>query len=297
MMSASARLALVLAVLAASGCRTAPPAAPRVFTDDVGRVVPVPARSERVVPLAPSLTEIIVAAGGLGRLAAVTPYETFPPSVRTLPTVATYPLDREALLALGADLVVGTDQVNDPAEGDALGALGVPAVYFQFAALADVPRVLRRVGALLGTETVAEAAADSFDVRLARATVRAPPKPPSTLVLIGDDVLYAFGSTSYVHEMVQRAGGASVTREFSGEGVTLSSEWVVARAPERIVVLSGPAYRGASLLAKHPAWARVPAVRSGRVCGVDPDLISRPGPRLPAGVAALHACLATSDTR
>ena len=295
------RLAVFLAVLAAlSACADAPPAAPaavRTFTDDVGRTVRVPARPARVVPLAPSLTETLVAAGGLARLAAVTPYETVPAAVRALPTVGTYPLDREALLALGADLVVGTDQVNDPAEGDALAALGVPAVYFRFETLADVPRVLRRLGALLGTERTAEAAADSFAARLARATAPPPARPPSTLVLIGDDVLYAFGRASYVHEMVRRAGGASATRTLPGEGVTLASEWVVAQAPERIVVLAGPGYRAADLLAKHPAWARVPAVRTGHVCGVDPDLLSRPGPRLPAGVAALRACLAAASER
>ena len=298
-----ATAALVLLALFA-GCRDAAPAAPRTFTDDLGRTVGVPARPGRVVPLAPSLTELVVAAGGLSRLAAVTPYETVPASVRGLPTVATYPLDREALVALGADLVVGTDQVNDPADGDATGRLGVPAVYFRFGTLADVPRVLRRVGALLRTERAAAAAADTFAAQLARATVPPPRRPPATLVLIGTDVLYAFGGASYVHEMVRRAGGASVTRGFAGEGVTLAPEWVVARAPERIVVLGGPersatggatgaaAGSRAALLAAQPAWAAVPAVRTGHVCSVDADLLSRPGPRLPAGVAALRACLA-----
>lgn len=275
------------------------PASERIaFEDDLGRTVEVPAAPARVVPLAPSLTEMIAAAGGLGRLAAVSPYDSHPPEALALPRVSTYPLDREALLALGADLVIGTDQVNNPGEGDALARLGVPAVYFRFAGLADVPRVLRRLGALLGSEAEAEQAARAFEEAVARfADMPSTGAPPRTLVLISDDVLYAFGGASYVHEMVRLAGGESVTAHFPGEGVTLSSEFVLETQPERIVVLGGTAYDPARLTARHPTWRGLPAVASGRVCGVDADLVSRPGPRLAQGLAALRACIASAPPR
>ena len=280
-----------LAALALAGCRADAPAdgATRTFTDDVGRTVRVPASPQRVAPLAPSLTEMVAAAGGLGRLAARTPYCDHPPAAEALPVVSTYPLDRERLVALGADLVIGTDQVNDPGEGDGLAALGVPAVYLHFGALADVPRGLRRLGDLLGTADAAEAAARRFEARLARRE-RAGPGAPRVLVLIGDDVLYAFGGASYVHDMVALAGGRSVTDVFEGEGATLSSEWVLEASPDVVVVLRD-GYGAGDLRAAQPVWAALPALAERRVCGVDPDLVSRPGPRLADGVDALASCL------
>ncbi|MFN3596721.1 MAG: ABC transporter substrate-binding protein [Rubricoccaceae bacterium] len=289
-------LGLLALGLLAGACRapeTPAPPARVMFEDDLGRTVEVPAAPARIVPLAPSLTEMLAAAGGLGRLAAVSPYDSYPPEALALPRVSTYPLDREALLALGADLVVGTDQVNNPAEGDDLARLGVPAVYFRFTSLSDVPRVLRRMGTLLGTEATAEQGARAFEDAVARhAAAARPGAPPRTLVLISDDVLYAFGGASYVHEMVRLAGGESLTARFPGEGVTLSSEFVLEAQPERIVVLGGAGYDPARLVARHPTWRGLPAVAGGHVCGLEADLVSRPGPRLVQGLEALRACLA-----
>ncbi|MEM1042754.1 MAG: helical backbone metal receptor [Bacteroidota bacterium] len=284
------RLALLVAALTVlAGCRTDAPDAPtatRAFTDDLDRTVQVPAEPRRVVTLAPSVTEMVAAAGGLDRLAARTLYDDYPEAVRALPAISTYPLDRERLLALGADLVVGTDQVNDVSEGDALTALGVPAVYLSFGGLADVSRGLRRLGDLLGTADEAEAAALELEARLSRHAL-AGPDAPTALVLISDGPLYVFGGASYVHEMVALAGGRSVTAGLPGEGTTLSPEWVVAESPDVVVVLEED-YVAADLRAAQPVWG--PRVE-GRVCGVSPDLVSRPGPRLADGIDALAACI------
>ena len=278
------------AVLVLAGCRGGGlEDGVRPFTDDVGRTVSVPAESRRVVPLAPSVTEMVAAAGGLQQMVARTPYCDYPAAATALPTLATYPLDRERVVALEADLVVGTDQINDPGEGDALAALGVPAVYLHFSDLGDVPRGLRTLGDLLGTADRAEAAARAFEARLA-AFEPAGADAPSVLVLIGDDVLYTFGGASYVHDMVAFAGGRSATAGFEGEGVTLSPEWVLDASPDVVVVLEA-GYGVEDLRAAQPSWAVLPAVARGRVCGVDPDLVSRPGPRLVDGIDALAACL------
>ncbi|MEM9998540.1 MAG: helical backbone metal receptor [Bacteroidota bacterium] len=263
----------------------------RVLQDDVGRTVRVPAQPQRVVSLAPSVTELIVAVGGGDVLAARTPYCDHPEGVQTLPVVSTYPLDREALVATEADLVIGTDQINDPGDGDGLQPFGIAAYYLRFETLADVARGMRTVGRLLGTETRAEAAAAVFEQGI---TARQPTglEVPDLLLLIGDDVLYGFGEASYVHDLVARAGARSVSATLPGEAVTLSSEWVLAQAPDVIVVLAGVDYVTADLLRAQPAWAAVPALARGRVCGLDPDLVVRPGPRLTEGIDALVVCIA-----
>ncbi|MEL7362139.1 MAG: helical backbone metal receptor [Bacteroidota bacterium] len=294
---------LVVFVLALAGCRSQPSVdtsasetaaadSTQTVRDDLGRSVQLPRSPQRIVPLAPSVTELIAAAGGLDRLAARTPYCNAPEAALALRPISTYPLDREALLAVKADLVIGTDQVNDPSVGDDLAPLSIPAFYLSFETLADVPRALRAVGDLLGTRDAAEAAAERFEARLG-AALPAGPDAPRVLLLIGDDILYGFGRASYVHDLVARAGGRSITADLDGEGVTLSSEWVLTQAPEIIVVLAGTDYGVGDLRAAQPAWAEVPAVQDEAVCGLDPDLIVRPGPRLAEGMSALATCFGT----
>ncbi|MEL6443443.1 MAG: helical backbone metal receptor [Bacteroidota bacterium] len=302
-------LPALLAVLALAGCRPqssastgdgGASAADSVHTvsmhtvqDDLGRSVRLPQSPQRIVPLAPSVTELVAAAGGLDQLAARTPYCNAPEAALALRPISTYPLDREALVAVQTDLVIGTDQVNDPSVGDGLSTLGIPAFYLNFRTLADVPRTLRVVGDLLGTRDVAEAAAQRFEARIGN-TPPADPDAPRVLVLIGDDILYGFGEASYVHALVARAGGRSITAQLEGEGVTLSSEWVLTQAPEVIGVLAGADYRTDDLRTAQPAWKDVPALQNEAVCGLDPDLISRPGPRLADGMDALAACIAAA---
>ncbi|MEM0960967.1 MAG: helical backbone metal receptor [Bacteroidota bacterium] len=286
-------LLLALGLFALGGCRTDAPAAEgpdtRPLTDDVGRTVTVPTDPQRIVPLAPSITELMVAAGGLDRLAARTLYDDYPDAVQSLNPISTYPLDRERLLGLGTDLVIGTDQVNDVSEGDALAGLGVPAVYLRFEGLDDVPRSLRLLGDLFGTTETAEEAAQRFESRLDQRQ-QAGPDAPRVLVLIGDDPLYTFGRASYIHDMVEHAGGQSVTTGFAGEGATLSAEWVISESPDVVMMLREP-YGPDDLRAAQPAWDTLPVLAEGRVCGVDPDLVSRPGPRLADGIDAMAACL------
>lgn len=295
------RLLPVVVLLTLAGCRpqssttTAASEAPaadsmQTVQDDLGRSVRLPRAPRRIVPLAPSVTELVAAAGGLDRLVARTPYCNAPEAVLALRPISTYPLDREAVLAVQADLVIGTDQVNDPSVGDDLARLGIPAFYLNFETLADVPRALRAMGDLLGTRVAAEAAARRFEERVGDTTAPLP-DAPRVLLLIGDDILYGFGGASYVHDLVARAGGRSITAQLDGEGVTLSNEWVLTQAPDVIVVLAGTDYRVGDLSAAQPAWAEVPALQREAVCGLDPDLIVRPGPRLADGIDALAACI------
>jgi iron complex transport system substrate-binding protein len=252
--------------------------------DDLGREVTFPARPARVLALAPSLTEIVYALGG--DVPAVSPVDDYPPAVTSLPRFSTFPLDHEGVVALEPDLLLATDQVNRLDDAEALAAAGVPTYFFRLRGPADVPRVLRDAGRLLGLD--GEAPARAFEARMAEvaAAVAGAPRP-RVLMLVGDETPYAFGLAT---EMAAAAGGESVTAGLGDAGAVLSEEWVVARAPEVVVLLIDP-YDPADLVRHHPSWAGLPAVRAGRVHGLDPDLASRPGPRMAEGVARLARLL------
>ncbi len=286
-------LYLLLIALAAAGCaeRDAVPNTPTV-TDDLGRTVAADLPARRVLTLAPNLTEILYAAGGGPALVGASQADDFPPAVGALPHYGTYPLDVEGVVALRPDLVLATNQVNNPDDARPLADAGIPTYFFSFDAVDDVPHAIRTVGALVGTEAQAEAVADSFETRIRRLAARTDGLDrPQTLLLIGNEALFAFGDGSYTQELIAVAGGESVTADFAGEAVTLSEEFVLEAAPEVIVGTFGADFDLAVWRDRHPAWAPVPAVREGRVYSIDPNLVLRPGPRLADGAEALARLL------
>ena len=92
----------------------------------------------------------------------------------------------------------------------------------------------------------------------------------------------SIGSTSVIHELVEAAGGKNIFADVKEPYPLVSSEAVVDRNPEVIVY---PNYHGTEgFLAKEiqdrPGWGSIAAVAEGRIFGIDPDKVSRPGPRI-----------------
>lgn len=288
------RHALLLLVLV-SACRTetAPPGRP--VQDDLGRTVAVPARITRIVSLAPSVTELIYAAGAGSKLVAVTDADDYPPEVAGLERIQALPVNREAVVVLRPQLVLASEQVNDPRDADALATLGIPTWFVVVDSLGDVTRAIRDLGALLGTEPAANRTADSLDaLHAALLATPEPPSRPGVLLLVGDRSLFSFGGQSYAHDLVRLAGGRSVTADLTTKAPVLSDEFVLDAAPDVIVGAFGTEYDPGRLLGLHPTWTSVPAVRNHAVHSIDPDLILRPGPRLFSGVLAIREALRAS---
>ncbi|MEM6336582.1 MAG: ABC transporter substrate-binding protein [Bacteroidota bacterium] len=254
------------------------------------------AETERVVSLAPSMTELMYAAGAGRHLVAVTRSDDYPPAVDTLERFDSYPLDLEALIALAPTRVLATSQINTPTLASELGDFDIQVDSYTFSSLGDIFSVLVALGDTFGTPAQARASVENLEGRLANLdSVRASfDSTPRVLVLVGDSVLYAFGGESYVNEMVERAGGQSVTGELPGESAILSEEFVLQEAPDVILIGSRDRYDPSRLLRLHPTWDIVPAVRDGHVYGVSPDYLYRPGPRVVDGIAAMQQLLVES---
>jgi iron complex transport system substrate-binding protein len=244
----------------------------------------------RIATLAPSLTEVVFAAGLGHVVAAVTTADDFPPAVRELRAFSALPLDMEALSAIQPDLVLGTDHVNDSRATEQLEAIGIPSLFFRFSSVSDVFRVMRSLCHLFGSDCPS---ADSLQARWDALQSHLPPDAnrPTVLLLAGDDVLYSFGTDSYTEEMIHAAGGKSVTKEKTGQASVLSEEFVLAARPDIIVLTMGTDYPTPRLLELHPAWDVVPAIAQSRVFSVDPDYFLRPGPRLIDGAFQLRTIL------
>jgi iron complex transport system substrate-binding protein len=276
---------LAAALLAVSPARADRPGAASGGAEWLGPRPPAVPR--RVVSLAPSLTDTVVALGLASRLVGVTRYDDAP-EVARLPRVGGF-LDPspEAVLGLQPDLVLWlTDGAALPAVRT-IASLGIPVRAIPVVSVADALAAARLVGEALGDGAAGERLARSLGESVERARARtAGQRRVRVLLVVGRDPLVAAGPGSYPDELLSIAGGENVVRGGRPWPV-YSMERAVALDPELVIdaAVNEPA-EGLSHL------EAIPAVRRGAVRRLPNDDALRPGPRLGRAleelVAAMH---------
>ncbi|HVP67614.1 MAG TPA: helical backbone metal receptor [Anaeromyxobacteraceae bacterium] len=280
----SARATLLLGALAAFGAARASDAVPGREPAWLGPSPP--ARPVRVVSLAPSLTDTVIALGLAPRLVGVTRYDVAP-EVKGLSRVGGF-LDPspEAVLALRPDLVLWlTDSGAWPAVRR-IAELGVPVLALPVVGVQDVLRSARLVGAALGEPAAGEALARELAAAIAAAERRAASLPRRrVLLVVGRDPLVVAGPGSYPDALLRIAGAENVVR---GERPwpVYPVERAVADDPE-VVIDAAVNERAAGL----GSLAAIPAVAAGRLALLPDDRVLRPGPQLPRALAELLAAV------
>jgi iron complex transport system substrate-binding protein len=258
-------------------------------TDMLGRSVRVPDHATRIVSLAPSITETVFALGDGERLVGVTDFCDYPPEATRKPRVGGISTPSfEAILALRPDLVLATSESNYSEHIERLVSLGLAVYVVRPVDFETVLESIERVGAVLGRGAVARERVASMrrDAdAIARAVAGSP--RPRVLYVVWPNPLIAPGKGTLISELIQRAGGESVTGSDPLPYPRLSLETVVERRPDRIIVGRHGQGTVDDLLRGWERLGSVAAVREGRVFGVDGDLVHRPGPRMVEALRAL----------
>lgn len=262
--------------------------AARTVTDGAGRAVTLEAAAGRVVSMMPSVTEWIIAMGGADRLVARTDFDSHP-SVDTLPSVGGgLTPSVEWLAARRPDLVVAWPDAPSRSLVARLEAMGVPVYAAPSETIEEGLETARDLGTLLGRDDRAAAAVAEVTAGLDSVTAAVAGRDrPDVLFLIGLDPLMAAGPGTFVDQLLERAGGRNVLADLDILWPQLSVEEVVRRAPALVIVGTAGRADPLAALRARPGWRDVPAVRTGRVHAVDPNLVNRPGPRMDEAAATL----------
>lgn len=281
---------LLLLVLALAGLAGGPPAGwAGEVTDMLGRRVRIPDHATRIVSLAPSITETVFVLGDGDRLVGVTDFCDYPPEAARKPRVGGISTPSfEAILSLRPDLIIATSESNYAEHVERLVSLGLPVYVVQPVDFETVLESIDRIGRVLGRDAAARArvAAMRRDAdAIARAVAGSP--RPRVLYVVWPNPLIAPGRGTLITELIQRAGGESVTGAEPLPYPRLSLETVVERRPDRIIVGRHGQGTVEDLLRGWERLGSVSAVREGRVFGVDGDLVHRPGPRMIEALRAL----------
>jgi len=264
------------------------PAAPLAVVDDAGRTVRLVAPAQRIVSLAPHLTEVLFAIGAGDRLVGTVAHSDYPPAARSLPRVGGYnAIDPERILALDPDLVVAWQSGNNPVQLQRLQELGRVLFINEPRRLADIPRTARRLAVLTGMPQAGLRFERQFRQRLEALQQRyAGRRPVRMFYQIWNSPLITVNGRHLISDVMRLCGAVNVFAGLPALAPTVSVEAVLAAAPE-LIVIGGFERERADWRAAWQRWPRLPAVRGGQIYFINPDWMQRHGPRILDGAEQL----------
>jgi len=254
--------------------------------DDDGNTVTVQKPAQRVISLAPHVTEMLFAAGGGSHVVGAVAYSDFPEAAKQVPQVGSNrELDLERIIALKPDLFVVWRHGSSERQIEMVRKLGVPVYHSEPRKLEDIPASLLKLGQLMGTDAAARPAAADLSRQLASLRAKYANRPPvRSFYQVWDKPLYTLNGEHIVSDALRLCGGENI---FAGLPVTapvVSVEGVLQENPEAIFATAEKNYGGVSMW---KPYASLAAVRNGNLFTIDGNLLNRAGPRMIAGATML----------
>ncbi len=264
---------------------------PVTVRDDAGVVVTIAKKPTRIVSLSPSATEIIYAVGAGSDLVAGTQYDNYPPQAKKTAVIKGLKPTLESIVAYNPDLVIA-DSVNSLSTVEHLRSLKIPVLFLNAHTLTDVYHDITLVGEATGDLTQAHKVvqhmqSEEQQIEAKVATARTHPRVFVEIDATDPAKIYTAGPGSFIDSLITRAGGINVAHDAKTAYPQYSLEALISAKPQ-IVILTDAQYGVTpQQVVARPGWSVLPAVRDHHVYPINADIVSRPGPRLVDGLAAM----------
>ncbi len=245
----------------------------------------------RIIPMSPSLAEVVCALGLTDRIVGVSDFCTYPPQIGSKPTVGGFmDTNFEAILALQPDLILLLPSHRDHVR--MLNKLGLHSVTVPQDTVDNILKSIETIGALCGADKRAVALSNSLRRQLRDIQSKIPAAPrPRVLIVVGRDygsmqIKQAFiaGNHTFHSEILSLAGGRNA---YTGSAIaypSVSEESILAMNPDVIIdLIPDPESIGMEKSRIVQAWQSLPlvnAVKNHRVVALTGTYVSIPGPRI-----------------
>jgi ABC-type Fe3+-hydroxamate transport system substrate-binding protein len=265
--------------------------ATKLVTDETGRRMAIPLNVQRVVSLAPNLTETIYALGLDAKLAGDTTYCDIPPAAKEKPHIGSaQEPSLEAIVALHPDLVLATTSINRAETADALLKIGVPVYTSDPHTMADMLSSTATMADLLGASEQGAMLVAALQKRLDALRTALQDRPMAhVLFVVWEDPLISIGQNTFIADALRWAGAESIIVA-TQNWPQVSMEEVVRLQPDYIVLtsdhLAAETHEHLNNLLDRPTWRELRAVELGRVVMAS-DEFTRPSPGLVDAIEAL----------
>jgi iron complex transport system substrate-binding protein len=243
---------------------------------------------QRVVSLAPSVTETLFALGFGDRLVGVTTYCDYPIEAQKLPKIGGFMSPSlEVIVAKKPDVVIGVNTATDPAKAREMERLGLRVTLISVTSLSGILTGIKTIAGLMGSPQTGEKLVGKIDANIQDIKKRVAAAPRRRVLLaVGIRPLVVVGGRNFIDELITLAGGENIAGGATQPWLNLPEEYVVAKAPQVII----EAGMGSERQQSGKRWSdlkSVPAVTNDRVYFYPSDKILRPGPRVGDALAEL----------
>jgi iron complex transport system substrate-binding protein len=250
----------------------------------------------RIVSLAPNLTEIAFAAGAGESMVGTVEYSDFPEAARRVPRVGdAFMVDFERVVALRPDIVLAWESGTPKPVIDRLRALRLRVQVFSTYRVIDVARVVREVGEVAGTSSVADPLALRFEQGFKALQQEFRGRAPlSTFIEINSRPLYTVNSKQILSEIVEMCGGRNVFGYLNDLAPQIGVEAVIAENPQVILSVDETA---TDVVEEWRRWNGIEAVRTSNVFSLPANELARATTRLLDGARGVCRALETARQR
>lgn len=252
--------------------------------------------ANRIIALAPFLTELLFAAGAGDYVVGVVEFSDFPSAANKIPRIGSHQrFDMEAILALKPDLVVAWLSGNTRNDINRLEKLGLQVYVSEPKKLGDIPDVIERLGRLVGTDQSARRSSQTF--RKQYRDLKKQYQDLSSIRLfyqIWDQPLMTVNGDHLINDVIRLCGGKNVFEDLSTLTPIIDIEAVV-QADPAVIVAGGMSDAGTTWLKAWQQWSQLSAVKSKNLFFIPPSLIQRHTPRILEGARQL--CVALDKAR
>jgi iron complex transport system substrate-binding protein len=285
-------MALSPAVIAVASMQITAAADGITVIDDRGRTVHLSEPAQRVVSLAPHLTELLFEVGAGERIVATVDHADHPPEAQEIPRIGTATqLDLERLLAASPDLVIAWSSGSPRAALERLEAVGLTVYYSEPGDFEGIASDLLRLGHLTGQGERGARAARSFTDTVTELRERYENRPEVTVFYqVWDQPLMTVNDQHLIGRAIELCGGRNLFGQLDTLVPRPGREVVIAADPEAIVS-GGPGEDRPDWLTEWRNWPRLTAVRRDNLFFIPPSLLQRHTPRIAEGTRLLCEAL------
>ena len=286
-------------VQAAPAVAPAAPSARIVLVDDTGAKLTLAGPARRIVSLSAGATELLFAAGAGDRIVATVTGADEPVAARRIERIGdanaiVYP----RLQALKPDVVVVWDDLIAEGIDVSLVKLRIPVYRVSVRELADLPRTVRRLGALAGTDTAADIAARALEAKVERlppkpvARVSAGARPPlRAFFMKWAEPLYTVGSRHVISDALARCGARSIFDDIDFPMPIVEFKEIRKRDPE-VILMAVPPVTARDWRERWAEFPDVDAVENRQMLAYTDLRLERMGPTALDAVADLCKLIA-----
>jgi iron complex transport system substrate-binding protein len=238
------------------------------------------APADRIITLAPNLTELVFAAGAGERLVAVVEYSNYPARARQVPRVGdAFRIDLERIAGFEPDLVIAWKSGNPQAALQKLEQMGISVWQVEITRLEEIPDVLENISRAAGSATFGKTAARQMRLRLQTLRQRNAGKLPiDYFYQVAARPLYTINGHHIISRGLEICGGVNIFAELPALAPQVTVESVVVANPQAMIAPDAAGEFRA--LAAWAAWPRLRATMSNNFIYLPADQISQATPRL-----------------